>query len=249
MNDQHVSAALQVRPILHTAHTDAYLTILRAAGMQVLSRSDGWTLLQGGSGRLALHRLYDGVFEGQTALGFEVADLEAYAVQARGRAPSGLRVEVGDADHGRAVRVTGRDGLEFTIDQAEQPDVPVTADPAVVVHQLWVSTDVARTAEDLVALGCRKRLTETNGRTIDVDADLGRVLVHVADNGVVAADSALDYDGDLEQVHVALLNAGVRHDVIDESHGRTLKVPKPGTDGDPMWITHEDEDPAGSIRH
>ena len=242
-------AGLRVRPILHTAHTDAYLTILQAAGMQVLTRSDSWTLLQGGAGRLALHHLYEGVVEGQTALGFEVADVEAYAAWARDRAPAGLRIEVTDLDHGRAVQVTGRDGLGFAVDAVEDPDAEVTADPALVVHQLWVSTDVGQAADDLVALGCRKRLTEINGRTIDVDADAGRVLVHIADAGVVGADSALDYDDDLEKVHLALLNAGVHHDVIDESHGRTLKVPKPGTDGGQLWIGQEDAEPAGAIRH
>jgi hypothetical protein len=243
---------LSVRPILYTDQTEEWLAILRAVGMRVLSRSPGWTLVEGGAGRLALHRLFEGVGEGQAGLGFETADLSAYVDEVRARAPEGLSVELVDADHGRAVKVVGRDGMGFYVDSVEEVAEAVDERPAqldsVVVRALWVSTDVQAAADDLVALGCRKRLTQENGRTVDLDATAGRVLVHVADGGEVGAVLALDYDGDLDVAHAALLAAGIHHDVIDETHGRTLKVPMPGRD-DLLWVAHEDDDPVGVVRH
>lgn len=244
-----MSTSLAVRPILHTQHLDHYRTMLEATGMVTVTDEPGWILLQGGAGRIALHGLYDGVSEGQTRLGFEVADLTAYVDQVEARAPHGLTVETIGAAHGPAARVTGRDGLVFLVDQVEAPKAAVDPDPRVIVHQLWISPDVPQAADDLEALGCRKRYTETNGRTIDLDAGAGRVLVHTADGGGVGAVSAVDYEGDLEPVHAALLSHGIRHDVIDESHGRTLQVPMPGAGGLQFWITREDEDPVGTIRH
>jgi hypothetical protein len=49
--------------------------------------------------------------------------------------------------------------------------------------------------------------------------------------------------------HQALMGADIAHDVIDETHGRTLQVPLPGGGDRTLWIAEEDEDPVGVIRH
>jgi hypothetical protein len=54
---------------------------------------------------------------------------------------------------------------------------------------------------------------------------------------------------DIHAAHKALLSADIAHDVIDETHGRTLQVPVPGRGDRTLWIAEEDEDPVGVIRH
>jgi hypothetical protein len=53
---------------------------------------------------------------------------------------------------------------------------------------------------------------------------------------------------DIHAAHKALLGADIAHDVIDETHGRTLQV-LPGDGDRALWIAEEDEDPVGVIRH
>jgi hypothetical protein len=238
---------LGVRPILFTDEQEFYLTVFRAAGLTVVHDAPGWTLLASSAGRLALHGLREGVTEGHVDLGFETTDLTAYAAAVRERAPEGLRVAESEDTWGPSLHVTGRDGLSFSVEPVEsgEPGDGATPSDAVRVHQLWVSTDVVRAAEDLVALGCRERHRATNGRTIDLDADAGAVLVHVADGGEIGATLAIDVD-DLGAAHAALVTAGIDHDVIDETQGRTLKVPMPGTER-LLWIGQEDDDLIGVV--
>ena len=233
---------LTVRPVVHTDHLDTYLDLYRALGATVITRDPMWSEVTFGAGRIALHALFDGVAEGEVAFGFETTDLAAVAGSVT--PPEGMRVALVQADHGTAVEVTGRDGLTFTVD--ERPDAS-GPDNGTWVKQLWVSPDVPRAAEDLRALGLALRLTETNGRTIDLSAAEGGVLVHHADEGRVGATYEIDVP-DLDAAHKALLDAGFAHDVIDETHGRTLKVALPGTDR-PLWVVREDDDPVGVIRH
>jgi hypothetical protein len=71
---------ITVRPILYTEHVDAYLHIFTALGMSTLMRTPGWTLVAGKAGRVAMHSTMSGrIEEGTVHLGFEVADLTAYA--------------------------------------------------------------------------------------------------------------------------------------------------------------------------
>lgn len=88
-------------------------------------------------------------------------------------------------------------------------------------------------------------MTLTNGRAVDLDAASVATLVHIADAGKVEATFEVDV-ADLDAAHASLLAAGHRHDVIDETHGRTLKVPLPASAG-MLWVAREDEDPVGAV--
>ena len=94
----------------------------------------------------------------------------------------------------------------------------------------------------------RAPLTQTNGRVIDMRAAEGDVLVHTSDGGPTEADVAIDVTG-ITATHKALVDAGIAHDVIDETHGRTLQVSLPGGGEKRLWIAEEDEDPVGAIKH
>lgn len=241
---------LVVRPIVFTDRTDEWLVILRALGLHVVVRTPGWVELASGSGRIALHPTGVGQREGSSSLGFETDDLDAFLAEVTRRAPDGLGARMVAADHGTAVEVTGRDGMSFLVDLSPSTapvEPPGASTPVTVVRQLWVSPEVPGAAADLEALGLRTAYRLANGRGVELAADEGRVFVHIADDGHLGAVPAVDYDGNLDDAHAALLGAGVRHDVIDETHGRTLKVPMPGCDQQ-LWVTHEDEEPAGAVR-
>lgn len=235
---------LTVRPIVHTGHLDEWLTILRALGARTLSADPTWAEVELDRGRVALHGLFEGVREGEVALGFETPDLEAYAAAVLPM--EGMTVERVAADHGDAIRVAGRDGLEFMIDARPASELPATVTTSA--RQLWITTKVADTAQDLESLGLRKRHTNVNGRTISMSAAEGEVLVHVADTGTIGATVSVDTT-DLDAAHKALIDAGIGHDVIDETHGRTLRVPFPGRPDEDLWIAQEDDDPVGVIKH
>lgn len=236
---------LTVRPIVFTDHLSEWLAIFSALGARTLVGEEMWTEIELGRGRVAFHALHPGQPEGEVELGFETPDLEAYAAAVR--PTEGMTVEPYAADHGDSVRVVGRDGLTFLVD-SRLPGADLPEEPAAWVHALWVTTDVAATAQDLESLGLRTRLTERNGRTIDLRAAEGDVLVHTNDGAPIGAGVAVDVT-DLDAAHKALIDAGIGHDVIDETHGRTLRVAFPGSPDNELWITAEDPDPIGAIRH
>ncbi|MEP9382316.1 hypothetical protein [Nocardioides sp. KR10-350] len=236
---------LTVRPIVHTEHLREWLAIFRALDARTLTGDPMWTELELDLGRVTLSGLHPGASEGEVSLGFETPDLQAYADAVVPM--DGMTVEWLTTDDGTSLRVVGRDGLTFLIDE-RIPGEPRPARPAAWVHALWISTDVAATAQDLEALGLRTRITNVNGRTIDLRAAEGDVLVHVDDGGPIGADVAVDV-ADLDAAHKALIDAGIGHDVIDETHGRTLRVPRPGGAGSELWVAQEDEDPVGVVKH
>jgi len=235
---------LTVRPILHTEHADYYRTVFGALGARTLSDDPMWTELELDAGRVTITALNRDAVEGDVDLGFETPDLNAFLDAVT--PTEGMTVERFVTDDAESVRVVGRDGLSFLVDASMPGGTPPGA-PSAWIHGLWITTDVTKTAEDLEALGLRKRLTEVNGRTIDLRAAQGDVLVHTNDGGPIGATVAVDL-ADLDAAHKALIDAGIAHDVIDETHGRTLKVPMPGTD-QMLWIGQPDPAPVGVIVH
>jgi hypothetical protein len=236
---------LTVRPIVHTDRATEWLSLLGAMGAHTLTADPMWTELTLDRGRITLSRLNRGAREGDVSLGFETPDLDAFAASVR--PVDGMVVERFKTDDFESLRVVGRDGLDFLVDQR----IPGPRAPAHVrtsIHALWVTTDVERTAQDLEVLGLRRRLTQANGRVVDVRAAEGDVLVHTSDGGPSKAGVAVDV-ADVGAAHKALIEAGIEHDVIDETHGRTLQVPLPGGGEATIWIVEEDEDPVGVIRH
>ncbi|MBZ5736560.1 hypothetical protein [Nocardioides mangrovi] len=206
---------LTVRPVVHTAHLPVWMATLQALGAATISDDPMWTELQLGRGRVTLTELNRDAVEGEVSLGFETPDLAAYA--ARVRPPAGMVLEPFRTEGFESLRVVGRDGLEFLIDQTLGGGGNSVGSPAVSVHAMWITPDVERAAEDLKALGLRRRLSQGSGRVVDMQAGEGDVLVHISDGGPVDVDLALDVL-DIESAHHALLNAQITHDVIDETH-------------------------------
>ena len=236
---------LTVRPVIHTSHVAEWLAVFRALGADTLTTDPMWTEVQLHRGRVTLSVLNRGAREGEVSLGFEVPDLEAYAVAV---VPAdGVLVERFATEDYESLRVTGRDGLSFLIDQ-RPPGPPPSSEIVTSVHAAWITPDVERTAQDLESLGLHRRLTQINGRVIDLRAGEGDVLVHTSDGGPTEADVAVDVT-DVTVAHKALIDAGIAHDVIDETHGRTLQVSLPGDDEKRLWITQEDAEPVGAIKH
>jgi hypothetical protein len=240
---------LTVRPILYTDHVDDYLTIFTALGMTTLLQSPGWTLVAGRAGRVAMHATMDGrVDEGTVHLGFETEDLTAYldSITESIKPFKGLSAEVVKANQGPAVKVTTREGTSYFVDSRSPGAGP--SDCPVVVEPLWITKEVAQATDDFEALGLRKVMTNLDGRVAYLHAHDGQMLTHIADWGWTGTLMALDCVGDIQSAHAALLHAGVAHNVIDETHGSTLRVPMPGTEEE-MWISKLDEDPVGVVRH
>jgi hypothetical protein len=144
------------------------------------------------------------------------------------------------------VKVTTREGVSFFVDS--RPDGAAPTGCEMVIEPLWITEQVARATEDFEALGLAKVMSEISGHVDYLHAEDGQLLTHAADWGWSGTLLALDCQGDLDAAHTALLAAGIEHDVIDETHGTTLKVPMPGTD-ETFWVSKLDEDPVKVVRY
>jgi hypothetical protein len=173
---------LTVRPVVHTDYLAVWLGIFGALGAVALTADPMWTELQLDRGRVTLTALNRGAAEGDVSLGFETPGLGIYAASIL--PPDGMVVEKFVTEDYESLRVVGRDGTEFLIDERlAGPPLPEQA--ATAIRAVWVTSDVSRTAAELESLGLRRRLTQVNGRTIDLRAAEGDVLVHTSDGGPI----------------------------------------------------------------
>ncbi|QTF71454.1 hypothetical protein [Arthrobacter woluwensis] len=237
--------ALTVRPIVYTSHRDEWLTLLECLEAVRLTDDPSWTVLGFHGGRVALHAAEADYPDGTVTLGFETESLDAF-LEAVPSTPE-LRVERHLAGHGESVQVTTADGLRFLVD----PRTPSGSGQSGLdtwAEALRMAADVPGAAAELEHLGLKRYLTETNGQTITLRAAEGTVLVHIGVVGAPAAGFAVG-TSDLQLCHQRLLNAGIQHDVIDETFGRTLRVPCPGPEASLLWISQPDEDPVGAVQH
>lgn len=214
---------LTVRPVVHTAHLAEWVQVFRALGAVTLSTDPMWTELQVDRGRVTLTELNRDAVEGDVALGFETPDLDAFASAVLPL--DGMVVEEFVTADYTSLRVVGRDGMEFLIDE-RLPGPPVPEGATTSIRAIWTTPAVARAARDLEALGLRRRPTQTDDHGIDLRAAEGDVLVRVG-GGAVEAEVAVVV-ADIDAAHDALLGAGIVPDVVDETRGRVLQVPLPG---------------------
>jgi hypothetical protein len=223
--------SLTVRPVVHTDHLAEWLAVFRALGAGTLSKDPMWTELQLDRGRVTLTALNRDATEGEVSLGFETPDLAAYGAAI---CPvDGMMVEPFVTEDYESLRVVGRDGMDFLVDELiPGPAVPVAA--ATSVRAVWLTPEVEQAARDLESLGLR-RTTAVDGPGIDLSAAEGDVLVRTSHGGPVAADVAVGV-ADLEAARRALLRAGIAHETGDHE----LHVSIPGDGGGRLRIVGED---------
>lgn len=224
-------------PLRFTNATQAWLRLLQALGARPVVESPEWTLVRAGAGVLALHGA-DATEAGRTELWFSVDDPAELgeAMRARGADVVTEHLEgVGPVRH-----LTTAQGLRLGL-QAHDTVAGVPSgepDPRLAVLPLWIAPDVTAAAEDLVALGARRRLASESGAWADLATDDGLVGVHEGAPGVVLS---FEYDGDVDDLARRVEAAGLAARVIDESYGRTLRVDDP--DGGPeLWVNQRQTD-------
>ncbi|GAA1048951.1 VOC family protein [Arthrobacter russicus] len=246
---------LRARPIHFTSRVEAFLPIFDLLGLASGYPDEDWYEFDAGSGRIALHLAGPGTpHDGTTCLGFEARDLDVFAEQTM---QAGSKAETVDLDHGRAVRVTGCDGLEFVVDRAERLETDLAADPRLSVNMIWLTPDVAGASQDLRNIGARWESSSVDGRISGFSAkNGGRILAHFADEPAHGG-LGFGYDGDLEELLDKFLAAGIGAHIIDENYGRTLHVPNPdfadvphNPTGPTIWINEENQgDGYGYLDH
>lgn len=228
------------RPIRFTHDLSAHRRYLEALGATRVTLAPGWEVYALGSGRLALHEASDSQPPGDV-LAWEVADLDAWAQQARAR---GLSFEIGPTDHGIAATVTAPDGTTFTVDPAAVAEQPQPADHRFAVLPIWYTAlgDVAGARDVLTALGAVQRVTADSDVWTDFSCPAGGLAaVHASEDGH-GVELGFEFDGDVESLIPALEAAGVRPVLIDETYSRTLQLPDPDREGRMLWINEKQRD-------
>ncbi|HLS25147.1 MAG TPA: hypothetical protein VK063_04660 [Beutenbergiaceae bacterium] len=249
------------RPVRFTGNMAAHRGLLEALGGRILSDFGTWVVYSVGYGRIALHTADESSPAGSCMLGFEADDIHLVAASAQATAPWGTRIRITEATHGTTAMVTAADGLTFTIDaltldpdtsgsdeRARDDDLrpsDTAADDGVrpgqlAVLPLWLTGQTEHAVDTLVALGARERVRADSGNWVDLRTDAGLVAVHRAEHTAVTL--SFEYAGDVEKLIEPLRDAGHEANVIDEPHGRTLRVPDPDLDGAEVWINQTQSD-------
>lgn len=256
------------RPVRFTGSMAAHRRLFEALGAQCLSDHGDWVVYGFDHGRIALHTADETYPAGLTTLGFETNDLDACAAAAAGATPPGVSIAVEDAPHGRAVVVRSPDGITFTVDpltpQPSRFDPPVVASqPAPVnaplsVTPLWFTAETSSAAGTLTALGALPRIESDRGGWTDLRTDCGLVAVHESNSADTAPDGpsapaawtslGFEFAGDLDDLVEPLRQAGLEATVIDESYGRSLRLPDPDLPTEQIWINEEQRDLYGYRR-
>lgn len=236
---------LRVRPILFTSKAAEFTAMFAALGLELSTDEDGWQVFDAGSGRIALHSAEAGIRgANRLELGFEVGDLEEFA---RRTQADGTPAEVvNDPDHGRSVRITAPGGLSLFAERYEREQHAPDADPALSVLAIWYSASTGPPERMLADIGARRRISSDAGVWSDFTAKNGGLIaVHSADRQ--AFELAFEYDGDVEVLERRLRKAGQACTLIDESYGRSLRLPNPH--GGEIWINERQRDHYGYTVH
>lgn len=231
---------IAARPIRFTHDLSAHRRYLEALGATRVTTAPGWEVFALGSGRLALHAASGSQPPGD-ALAWEVADLDAWAKQARA---TGLVFEVGETDHGIAATVTAPDGTTFTVDPAADAEEPAPTDSGLAVLPIWY-TDAAHVESSrqvLRDLGAVQRVTADSDVWTDFTCPAGGLAaVHAAD-AERGTELGFEFTGDVEALIPTLRAAGVEPVLIDETYSRTLQLPDPDRAGRMLWINEKQQD-------
>lgn len=234
---------LRVTPIRFTDDSAGWARLLSALGMNAVVEDEGWSEFDSHSGGVRLHAAEDAHPSGSTLLAFEVGDLDEFARRTR---LDGVTVEITDEAHGRTAHIPGPDGITLQATVARRDAAPGDADPLLHVLSLWNSPDVDGAAKALLAIGARPEVSSESGGWHQFRAkNGGLVAVHA---GTTASEVlSFQYDGELEALRNRLVAAGLEAALIDESYGRTLRIPDPDG-GEDIWVNEVQTDLHGYHR-
>lgn len=234
---------LRVAPLLFTYHPGEWAAVLAALGLERAVQADGWQEHDSASGRIRLHAPDPANPAGSTRLAFEVGDLDEFTRRTR---EAGTAVMLSQEGHGRTATITGADGLSFTATvEAARPE-PATADPALRVLALWMTPDPEGAAATLRAIGARPEIASDTGGWVQFRAKNGGLVATHAGTSAQALAS-FQYDGDLQVLLRRLVGAGIAAELVDESYGRTVRLPHPDG-GEDLWVNESQRDPSGYHR-
>lgn len=216
---------LRVRPLVYTADLargTRFLTALGLTPARDREPDDSCAVFDAGSGRVAPHACTPGSEEhGTTALAFEVGDVHEFA---RRTAEAGTAVELTAEGHGPAARITAPDGLSF-LAHAGPRDTGAPASPLAVLA-LWYTTDDAAAPRVLADLGAKPRIGSPAGTLHAFRAKNGGLVAAIT-GPAAGRGLAFDYEGDVRDLVPRVSGAGFDHDVVEESHGRSLRTAAP----------------------
>lgn len=245
---------IMTRPVRFTTDMAPLRTMFQALGGRCLADYGSWVVYAFDHGRIALHAADEHCPSGVTTFGFETDDLPGLTARSAEAAPAGVRITVEETAHGTAVVVRGVDGTTFTVDPLTEEAATtdrqeVTGPVGVSVAPLWFTHDTATAVQTLTALGAQPRIGSKDGGWTDLRTDSGLVAVHTAATAETISPSAgatvglsFEHTGDIDDLLGPLQDAGIEAATIDESYGRSLRMPDPDRPGEQIWINEQQQD-------
>ncbi|MGA4670705.1 hypothetical protein ACPCG0_13075 [Propionibacteriaceae bacterium Y1923] len=234
---------LRTTPIRFTDNFEAWERLLSHLGMTKAVTEDGWWEFDSHSGGLRLHSPDHERPAGTTRLCVEVGDLDEFARRTR---EAGTETVITQEGHGPTATITGPDGVTLTATAATRPPLTEGADPLLHVLGLWYSPQTDEVAATLRHIGARPDISADQGGWHQFTAKNGGLL---AAHGGTTSGVVLgfQYDGDAEDLHARLRDAGLEASLVDESYGRTVLVADPDG-GEPIWVNERQTDLYGYHR-
>ncbi|WOF23007.1 hypothetical protein N8K70_16675 [Microbacterium betulae] len=227
-----------IQQILFTAKTTEWHRLAGALGLTPPSEpTPEWAEFDG-DGVLAIHHASGEHPAGQVDVHLLVDDLDAAE-----RAASGFDVSRGALDGvGEILTVRAASGIAVTVSAGGR----VTRPGELAVLPIWFQPDLDEPHRILEALGLRPRIVSDRGGWVELVAGGGGlVALHHGDEPLIGLSFLAP--GDLDALAARLRDAGFDPAVIDESYGRTVRVPDPDR-GDEVWINGAQDDLYGYSR-
>lgn len=229
-----------VRPIFFTSHEDRWLDLCRALGGTVATENPGWTVVDLGRGRLAIHHAEPGdELDGTITMAFEVDNAPEFTESL------GLEQEQKALiEEGRCVEIYHPALPRFTIDTKESDARP---SGHVMVAPLFVTPDVPSAMEFVSRLGIPLRARANSGDYVDYASADGAFAIHIGDEtGTTPGFETDNLDSLIKPLH----DAGFRATIVDENFGRTLRVENPDDSSHDaeIWICETQSDFHGYSR-
>ncbi|GAA3646897.1 hypothetical protein [Microbacterium marinilacus] len=232
-----------VQQIRYTDHPERWHALAGALGLTPPYRpTPEWAEFEG-DGVLAIHRATPDRPAGAVDLHVLAADLDAAAEAVA--AFDTAREEM--ADVGAVLRIAAVDGVAVTVSagvRAPRGDL--------AMQPIWFAHDLDEPRRLLEALGLRAQIVGDRGGWVDLAAPGGGAVgLHAVATADMADAPSIGLSflaaGDLDALARRVRAAGFDAAVIDESYGRTIRIPDPDG-GEEIWINGVQDDLYGYDR-